>query len=165
MKWYNNDMEIYKEIRAFYIKVQRPAAVDSKKMREALWSLSREINVCSIDIKNDEILIHSKIEFSPENWDASIRYLKYAILLFKKKYGYIVIRKVTASPDGLKTVLEGYKVTKRGIYNADIPGSKSFIDDLVRFSGRNKILQIADSIENILTSIDDPKKETGNEEL
>ncbi len=158
-------MEIYKEIRAFYIKLQRPIAVDRKKMIQALWNLSKEVHICSIDVKNDEILIHSKIEFSPESWDVSLRYLKYVMLLFKKKYGYIILRKISAFPDGLKTDLESYKVTKRGIYNADIPGSKSFIDDILRFSGSNKSLQIIDPIKDVKASIEDSNKKTENEEL
>lgn len=158
-------MEIYKEIRAFYIKLPRAAAVDSKKITEALWSLSKGISICSIDIKNDEILIHSEIEFSLENWDASVRYLKYAILLFKKKYGYIIIRRVLASSDGLKVELNGYKITKRGIYNSEIPSSKCFIEDMIRFSGRNKSIQLADTMSNILKQIDNTDKKTDKEEL
>jgi len=157
-------MEIYKEIRAFYIKLPRTAVLDSKKIAEALWSLSKEVRISSIEINNDEILIHSDIEFSLKNWDASVRYLKYAILLFKKKYGYIIMRKVSASREGLKTELESYKITNRGIYNAEIPGSKGFVDDIVRFSGRNKSLQFADAMGNISSPTEEPEQETDSEE-
>ncbi len=158
-------MELYKEIRAFYIKMPRPISADSHKIIEALWSMSKDIRICSIDIKNDEILIHSEIEFSLENWEASVRYLKCAILLFKKKYGYIIIRKVSASKEGLKTGLESYKVTKRGVYNSELSGPKCFIEDILKFSGRNKSLQFADAMGKIFSSIEEPDKEKDNEEL
>lgn len=156
-------MEIYKEIRAFYIKLPKTARVDTKKMIADLWSLSKEIHICSIEVQDDGIQIHSEIEFSPETWEASVRYLKCAILLFRKKYGYLIIRKVLASPNSLKTELESYKVTKRGIYNADIPDCKSFIDDILRFSGSNKSL-LSDTLDDILIHIDDSDIEKENEE-
>lgn len=165
VKWYNNFMEIQREIRAFYIKLPRPITHTSQKLIEALWNLSKGIHIISIDIQNDEILIHSEVEFSFENWDASVKYLKSIILLLKKKYAYIIVRRVIASKNGLKTELEGYKITKRGVYLSDLPDCPGLIEDALRFSGRNKGLQFADSMENIFKSIEEQDKETDSEEF
>lgn len=158
-------MEIQREIRAFYIKLPSPITTPSQKIIEALWSLSKGAHISSIDINNNEILIHSEAEFSFENWNASIKYLKSILLLLKKKYAYIIIRKVIASKNGLKTELESYKITKRGVYLSDLPDSPYLIEDALRFSGRNKGLQLADSMGNIFKSIEDQDKETDSEEF
>lgn len=157
-------MEIQREIRAFYIKLPRPITHTSQKLIEALWSLSKGMHIISIDINNDEILIHSDVEFSFKNWDISIKYLKSIILLLNKKYAYIIVRRVIASKNGLKTELEGYKVTKRGVYLSELPDSPGLIEDALRFCGRNKGLQFADSIGNIFKSIEEPDKEADGEE-
>lgn len=158
-------MEIYREIRAFYIRLPRPITHTSQKLIEALWSLSKGIHIISIDIQNDEILIHSEVEFSFENWEASVRYLKAIILLLKKKYGYIIMRRVIASKNGLRTELEGYKVTKRGVYLSELPDSPGLIEDALKFSGGNKRLEFTDSMGNIFKSIEDPEKEADGEEF
>ncbi len=158
-------MEIQREIRAFYIKLPSPINTPSQKIIEALWSLSKGVHISSIDISDNEIFIHSEVEFSFENWNAAIKYLKSIISLLKKKYAYIIIRRVIASKNGLKTDLEGYKVTKRGVYLSDLPDSPVLIEDALRFSGRNKGLQLADSMGNIFKSIEDQDKETDSEEF
>ncbi len=158
-------MEIYREIRAFYIKLPTPITSAHQKISEALWSLSRGVHISSIEINNNEILIHSEVEFSFENWEACVRYLKSILLLLKKKYGYIIIRRIIASKNILKTQLEGYKITKRGVYLADLPDAPYLIEDATRFSGRNKSLQFADSMSKILRTIDEQGKEVDGEEF
>lgn len=135
-----------------------------QKISEALWSLSRGLHISSIEISNNEIIIHSEVEFSFENWEACVKYLKSILLLLKKKYGYIIIRRIKASKKGLKTDLEGYKITKRGIYLSDLPDAPYLIEDAIRFSGRNKGLQFADSMNKIFKTIEEQNIETDIEE-
>ncbi len=153
-------MEIQREIRGFYIKLSSPInAPPAPKIIEALWSLSNGVSISSIDINKDEIFIHSEADFSFENWDASVKYLKSVILLLRKKYGYIIIRRVIASKNKLRTELESYKITKRGVYLSELPNSPEIINDALRFSGRNKRLQFTEFIANIFRTIDDQDKE------
>lgn len=153
-------MEIQREIRGFYIKLATPISPPpTPKIVEALWSLSFGVPISSIDINKDEIFIHSEGEFSFENWDASVKYLKSVISLLSKKYGYIIIRRVIASKTKLRTELEAYKITKRGVYLSELPNSPEIINDALRFSGRNKRLQFKEFIANIFKTMDDQDKE------
>ncbi|MFZ5997701.1 MAG: hypothetical protein ACOYW7_09470 [Nitrospirota bacterium] len=157
-------MELYREIRAFYIKLPYPYRKVSQDIIDSLWNLSRDIAVSAIDINREsEVLIHSEIEFSLESWNEAITYLRSAIGLLNVKNGYIAVRKVLASANNLTTEIEGYKVTKRGVYNAELPESPDFIEDLIRLSGRNKRLQQIDAMEKLFRFIEEQEKD-GSEE-
>ncbi|MCX8030281.1 MAG: hypothetical protein N3A59_01705 [Thermodesulfovibrionales bacterium] len=158
-------MEISREIRAFYIKLPTPSVAIKQKISNALWSLARGLHICTIEINNNEILIHSEVEFSIDNWEASVKYLKSILSLLHKKSGYIIIRKIKFTQNSLKTDLESYKITKRGIYLSDPPDSPLFIADLIKFSGRNKTIQFVDSLSKILKAIENNPKERDFEEL
>jgi hypothetical protein len=152
-------MELYREIRAFYIKLPYPYRTISQDMVNGLWNLSRELAICAIDInKKNEVLMHSEIEFSLENWNNTIRYLRSAINLLNSKSGYMVIRKVSAARNALKTEIESYKVTKRGVYNAELPESSDFLEDIIRFSGRNKKIQQIEAMEKLFKYIEEQEK-------
>lgn len=158
-------MELYREIRAFYIKLQYPHKTINHDIVDGLWNLSRELAICAIDIsKKSEVLIHSEIEFSLENWNNTIRYLRSAINLLNSKSGYMVIRKVSALRNALKTEIESYKVTKRGVYNADLPESPDFLEDIMRFSGGNKKLQQIEAMEKLFRFIEEQEKNEDKKE-
>lgn len=155
---------MYREIRAFYIKLPYPYRKVSQDIIDGLWNLSRDIAVSAIDINREsEVLIHSEIEFSLESWNEAITYLRSAIGLLNVKNGYIAVRKVLASANSLTTEIEAYKVTKRGVYNAELPESPDFIEDLIRLSGRNKRLQQIDAMEKLFRFIEEQEKD-GSEE-
>ncbi len=158
-------MELYREIRAFYIKLPYSYRTISQDIVDGLWNLSRELAICAIDInKKSEVLIHSEIEFSLENWNNTIRYLRSAINLLNSKSGYMVIRKVSASRSALKTEIECYKVTKRGVYNTDLPESPDFLEDIMRFSGGNKKLQQIEAMEKLFRFIEEQEKNEDKKE-
>jgi hypothetical protein len=158
-------MELYREIRGFYIKLPYSYRTISQDTVDGIWNLSRELAICAIDInKKCEALIHSEIEFSLENWNNSIRYLRSAINLLSSKNGHIVIRKVSVSLNALKTEIESYKVTKRGVYNTDLPESPDFLEDIMRFSGRNKRLQQIKAMEKLFRFIEEQEKNEDKKE-
>lgn len=158
-------MELFREIRAFYIKLPYSYREISQEIVDSLWNLSRDISICTIDInKNSEILIHSEIEFSLESWNEGINYLRSVITLLNVKNGYVAVRKVVASPVAVRTEVEGYKVTKRGVYNADLPEAPDFMEDIIRLSGRNKRLQQMNSIEKLFRFIEGQEKDKSNDD-
>ncbi len=158
-------MELHREIRAFYIKPPCSHKDINQEVIDSLWNLSRDVSISAIDIsKNGEVFIHSEIEFSLESWNSAISYLRSVISLLNVKNGYIAIRKVLASANALKTEIEGYKVTKRGVYNAELPESPDFLEDLVKLSGRNKRLQQLSSMEKLFRFIEEQEKDTPEEE-
>ncbi len=158
-------MELFREIRAFYIKMPCAYNKISQDITDRLWNLSRNISISTIDISRDnEVLIHAEIEFSLESWNSAIEYLRSAIDLLNVKNGNIAIRKIIASGGALKTEIEGYKVTRRGVYNAEMPESPDFIEDIIRFSGRNKKLQQIDAMEKLFRFIEEQEKDSGEED-
>ncbi|MBI3592714.1 MAG: hypothetical protein HY099_04450 [Nitrospirae bacterium] len=158
-------MELYREIRAFFVKLPYPYRDVSQNIIDSLWNLSRELSVCAIDInKEDEVLIHLEIEFSLENWNEAINYLRATIATLNVKNGHIAVRKVVASENALKTEIECYKVTKRGVYNAELPEAPDFIEDVIRFSGRNKRLQQIDAMEKLFRFIEEQEKDGSDDE-
>jgi hypothetical protein len=70
----------------------------------------------------------------------------------------MVIRKVSAARNALKTEIESYKVTKRGVYNAELPESSDFLEDIIRFSGRNKKIQQIEAMEKLFKYIEEQEK-------
>jgi hypothetical protein len=162
--WYNGQMELYREIRAFYIKLPYSYKEINHDIVDGLWNLSRNISVSAIDInKIDEVFIHSEIEFSLANWNDAINYLRSIISLLNAKSGYLIVRKVVFLNNRLKTEIEGYKITRRGVYNSELPESPDFIEDMIRLSGRNKRLQQIDAMEKLFRFIDEQKKEDEEE--
>ncbi|MCX7914480.1 MAG: hypothetical protein N2511_07840 [Thermodesulfovibrionales bacterium] len=147
-------MLLYKEIRVLYIKFPAPINAFSLKVIKVLWELPKEIPISFIDIYKNEIFVHTEAEFTQRNWDASVGYMRMMLQLFNKKSGFIVIRKISASRSHLKTRLESYKVTTRGVYLSELPNSPELIEDALRFSGRNKRLQFDDFIANIIGRTD-----------
>jgi hypothetical protein len=158
-------MELFREIRAFYIKLPYECDKISQDITDRLWNLSKDNTISTIDIsKENEVLIHVEIDFSLENWNEAIVYLRSAIDLLNVKNGYVAVRKIVATGNALKTEIEGYKVTKRGVYNAEMPESPDFIEDIIRFSGRNKKLQQIDAMEKLFRFIEEQEKDNGDEE-
>ncbi|MGD0281140.1 MAG: hypothetical protein ABSB95_02115 [Dissulfurispiraceae bacterium] len=158
-------MELFREIRAFYIKMPCAYNKISQDITDRLWNLSKNSSISTIDISRDnEVLIHAEIEFSLESWNSAIEYLRSAIDLLNVKNGHIAIRKIIASGAALKTEIEGYKVTRRGVYNAEMPESPDFIEDIIRFSGRNKKLQQIDAMEKLFRFIEEQEKDGGEED-
>ena len=153
-------MELFREIRAFYIKLPYACTKIGQDIIDKLWDLSKDNAISTIDIsKENEVLIHAEIDFSLESWNSAIEYLRSAIALLNVKNGYIAVRKIIASSYALKTEIEGYKVTRRGVYNAEMPESPDFIEDIIRFSGRNKKLQQIDAIEKLFRFIEEQEKD------
>jgi len=158
-------MELFREIRAYYIKLPYACNKIGQDISDRLWNLSKYNSVSSIDVsKENEILIHAEADFSLESWNEAISYLRSAISLLNVKNGYIAVRKIVASETGLKTEIEGYKVTKRGVYNAEMPESPDFIEDIIRLSGRNKKLQQIDAMEKLFRFIEEQEKDGVDEE-
>lgn len=154
-------MEIYREIRAFYIKLPYSSKTMTQDVVESLWNLSGELGVNTIDINtNSEILIHSDIEFSLSSWNEAVKYMRAAISLFNVKSGYLLTRKIVALKDLVSTQVEGYKITKRGVYNAELPESPDFIEDVIMLSGRNKKLQQMDAVEKLFRHLEEQDKDT-----
>ncbi|NTU43370.1 MAG: hypothetical protein HGA78_10080 [Nitrospirales bacterium] len=154
-------MELHREIRAFTIKVstRRSGEPLQEETRVGLWELSHDIPITSIETKKDEeIIFHSDMEFSLANWDNAIAFLRSTLSLLKVKRGYIFVRKIIGSPDSLKTEIETYKVTKRGVYYTDPSGSPELLKDIMRFSGRNKRLRQAEHQGNLDTMRDKGEK-------
>lgn len=153
-------MELFREIRAFYIKLPYSYRDADQETVNGLWKISAELPINAIDINiNDEVLIHSEIEFSLSNWNEAITYLRSAFNSLGAKSGYLIVRKVAALTGVLKTELEGYKVTKRGVYNSGLPESSDFILDVMRFSGRNKRLQQIEAMEKLFRFIEEKEKD------
>ncbi|MCL5062761.1 MAG: hypothetical protein M1443_06080 [Nitrospirae bacterium] len=153
-------MELYREIRAFYIKLPYSYRDITQEIVDSIWNLSREFSINAIDInKNNEVLIHSDIEFSLASWNDAVRYLRSVTSLLKVKSGYLLVRKVIALKNSVRTELEGYKVTKRGVYNSEMPESPDFIEDVIRLSGRNKKLQQMDAMEKLFRFIEEQEKD------
>lgn len=158
-------MELYREIRAFFVKLPYSYRDINQEIVDSLWNLSRDISISAIDInKNNEVLIHAEIEFSLERWDDAINYLRSVISLLHVKNGFIAIRKIIASPSAVKTEIEGYKVTKRGVYNSELPEAPDFIEDIIKLSGRNKRLQQLSSMEKLFRFIEEQEKDNKDEE-
>ncbi|MBT9139224.1 MAG: hypothetical protein DDT31_01805 [Syntrophomonadaceae bacterium] len=80
------------------------------------------------------------------------------------KSGYLLVRKVIALKNSVGTELEGYKVTKRGVYNAEMPESPDFMEDVIRLSGRNKKLQQIDAMEKLFRFIEEQEKDKDKED-
>ncbi|HEX8948159.1 MAG TPA: hypothetical protein VF790_04305 [Dissulfurispiraceae bacterium] len=157
-------MELYREIRAFYIKLPYSYKEITQDVIDNLWNLSRELPISAIDInKNDEILMHAEMEFSLEHWNEVINYLRSSIALLNVKNGYIAVRKIIASSSAVKTEIEGYKVTKRGVYNSELPESPDFLEDIIKLSGRNKRLQQLSSMEKLFRFIEEQEKDKDEE--
>lgn len=161
-------MELHREIRAFYVKLPISNKTSAQDIVDSLWSISRELPIIEINInintnKIREVLIHSEIEFSLENWTTSIKYLRSAIDLLNAKSGYLIARKIIASKNHISTETEGYKITKRGVYNAELPESPDFIEDVIRFSGRNRRLKQIDAMKKFLEFIKDQENDKENE--
>jgi len=158
-------MELFREIRAFYIKLPYSCDKSCQDITDRLWNLSLNNSISTIDISNEnEVLIHAKIDFSLESWNEAIDFLRSSIALLNLKNGYIAVRKIIGSKDALKTEIEGYKVTRRGVYNAEMPESPDFIEDIIRFSGRNKKLQQIDAMEKLFRFIEEQDNESVDEE-
>ena len=158
-------MELFREIRAFYIRLPYEYKKISQDLTDRLWNLARENSISTIDItKENEVLIHAEIDFSLENWNDAISYLRSAIAILNVKNGYIAVRKIEASDSALKTEIEGYKVTNRGVYNAEMPESPDFIEDIIRLSGRNKKLQQIDAMEKLFRFIEEQEKDGRDDE-
>jgi hypothetical protein len=157
-------MEFNREIRAFFIKLPYSYREISQDIIDSIWNLSRDLSISAIDInKSGEVLIHAEMEFSLETWNEAIRYLRSALALLNVKNGFIAVRKVIATAQSVKTEIEGYKVTKRGVYNADLPESPDFLEDIVRFSGRNKRLQQIDAMEKLFRFIEEQEKDSSDD--
>jgi len=158
-------MELHREIRAFYIKLPYSYKDITPDIVDSLWDLSKDLAINVIDIsKNSEVLIHSDIEFSLANWNEAVGYLRSVTTLLNAKSGYLLVRKIIGLKNSVRTELEGYKVTKRGVYNAEMPESPDFIEDTIRFSGRNKKLQQIDAMEKLFRFIEEQKKDKDNED-
>lgn len=158
-------MELHREIRAFYIKLPYSYRDINQDIVDSLWNISKELAINSIDINRDnEVLVHSDIEFSLANWNDAIKYLRAVTSLLNAKSGYLLVRKVIVLKDFVRTELECYKVTKRGVYNAEIPESPDFIEDLIRLSGRNKKLQQIDAMEKLFRFIEEKEKDKNSED-
>lgn len=141
-------MELYREIRGFYSKIPRNYKMPDRLIVDQVIEVSEEFPIITIDINGEkELLIHSDLEFSLENWNEAIKYLRNLLEMFDLKYGYVLIRKVIGTKNSIRTEVESYKITKRGVYNAELPESPDFIEDLIRFSGRVKYLKLVDGIE------------------
>lgn len=154
-------MELFREIRAFYIKLPYSYKAVDQEMIDGLWKMSAELPVSTIDIAiGDEVLIHSEIEFSLSNWNEAITYLRSALNTLGAKSGYLIVRKVAAITGSLKTEIEGYKVTKRGVYNSELPESTDFIMDIMKFSGRNKRFQQMDAMGKLFRFIEEKEKDS-----
>jgi hypothetical protein len=135
-------MELYREIRGFYSKIPKNCRMPNRLIADQIFELSEEVPIITIDInKERELMIHSNLEFSLENWNEAIKYLRNIIETLDLKYGYLLIRKVIGTKNSIRTEVESYKVTKRGVYNAEFPESPDFIEDLVRYCGRVKYLK------------------------
>ncbi len=158
-------MELFREIRAFYIKLPYSYRTVDQEIVDDLWKMSIALPINAIDITiNDEALIHSEIEFSLANWNEVITYLRSALNALGAKSGYLIVRKVTALTGSLKTEIEGYKVTKRGVYNSGLPESADFIMDVMRFSGRNKRFQQIDAMGKLFRFIEEKEKDNDKAE-
>lgn len=158
-------MELSREIRAFYVKPANLHRTVTQDIVDSLWDLSRDIPVVSIDLGADsEIMIHSALEFSLENWNDAVRYLRSVMSLLDVKSGYLAVRKIMASPDALKTEVEGYKVTRRGIYNVELPERPDFIEDVIRLSGASKKIQQIDVMEKLFRFIEEQENNKEGEE-
>jgi hypothetical protein len=157
-------MELHREIRAFYVKLPYSYNEVGQDIVDSLWTLSRKLPVSAIDIsKKDEVLIHSEIEFSLENWNDAIKYLRSVMMVLNVKSGYLAVRKIVAFKGCLRTEAEGYKITKRGVYNTELPDSSEFVGDVIRYSGRNKRLQQIDAMEKLFRFIEEHEKDKGPE--
>lgn len=140
-------MELYREIRAFYSKISKNYKIPDRLIIDQVFDASEEFPIVTIDInKERELLIHSDLEFSLENWNEAIKFLRNILEMFDLKYGYLFIRKVIGTKNSIRTEIESYKITKRGVYNAELPESPDFIEDLIRFSGRIKQLRYLEGI-------------------
>lgn len=158
-------MELQREIRAFYIKLPYFYREITQETVDNLWGMSKELSINAIDInKNNEALIHSDIEFSLANWNDAVKYLRAITSLLNVKSGYLLVRKVIALKNSVGTELEGYKVTKRGVYNAEMPESPDFMEDVIRLSGRNKKLQQIDAMEKLFRFIEEQEKDKDKED-
>lgn len=158
-------MELQREIRAFYVKTTNTRRPATQEIIDSLWELSRDFPVVAIDLGPDyEVMIHAALDFSLESWNDAVRYLKSVMSLLDVKSGYIAVRKITASADALKTEIEAYKVTRRGIYNVELPERPDFIEDIIRFSGSNKKLQQIDVMEKLFRFIEEQENNKEGEE-
>jgi hypothetical protein len=158
-------MQLHREIRAFYVKLPNSYKNHNQDTVDSLWDISRNLPIIAIDInisKIREVLIHSEMEFSLENWNTSIRYLRSVIDLLSAKSGYLIVRKIIASKSHISTEVEGYKITKRGVYNAELPESPDFIEEVIRFSGRNKRLQQIDAMKKLFRFIKEQENDKEN---
>lgn len=148
-------MELHREIRAFYIKLPQNGQSVTQEIIDNLWNLSRDIPVIATDIGSDhEVMIHSAFEFTLESWNNALRFLRSAMSVLNAKSGYLAVRKIIITADALKTEIEGYKVTKRGVYNIELTGPADFIEDIIRFSGNNKRLQQIGAMEKLFRFIE-----------
>jgi hypothetical protein len=158
-------MQLHREIRAFYVKLPNSYKNHNQDTVDSLWDISRNLPIIAIDINISrirEVLIHSEMEFSLENWNTSIRYLRSVIDLLSAKSGYLIVRKIIASKSHISTEVEGYKITKRGVYNAELPESPDFIEEVIRFSGRNKRLQQIDAMKKLFRFIKEQENDKEN---
>jgi hypothetical protein len=143
-------MELYREIRGFYTKLTNSDKKLYRAIIDQVIDISEDFPIITVDInKEKELLIHSELEFSLENWNDAIKYLRNLIDFLDLKYGYLFIRKVIATKNSIRTEIESYKITKRGVYNAELPESPDFIEDLIRFSGKVKYLKQIDDMERL----------------
>lgn len=149
-------MELYREIRGFYTKLTISDRKIQRAIIDQIVDISEDFPIITVDINNEkELLIHSELDFSLENWNEAIKYLRNVLDLLDLKYGYLFIRKVIATKNNIRTELECYKITKRGVYNAELPESPDFIEDLLRFSGRVKYLKQIEDIERLRINNED----------
>ncbi|MBF0328533.1 MAG: hypothetical protein HQL10_05210 [Nitrospirae bacterium] len=147
-------MELHREIRALYIKTSAEGSPATQETVDGLWRLAAEIPLVAIDMGDSgDIVLHCAFEFSLDSWNTSMRALRTAMSLLRTKTGYLAVRKVLGSEDALKTDLEWYKVTKRGIYNVDLSDPADIIEDLVRYSGNNKRHQQIGALEKLFRFI------------
>lgn len=147
-------MELHREIRALYIKTSPENSSVTQETIDGLWKLASEIPLVAIDMDGGgDIVLHCAFEFSLDSWNTSMRALRTAMSLLRTKTGYLAVRKVLASTDTLKTDLEWYKVTRRGIYNVDLSDPADIIEDLVRYSGNNKRHQQIGALEKLFRFI------------
>ncbi|MFA5353315.1 MAG: hypothetical protein WC291_03730 [Thermodesulfovibrionales bacterium] len=146
-------MELYREIRAFTVKSPRRSSAGTPLTQDILGGIreiSQGLPISSIETKEDgELILHADLEFSLANWDNAVSFLRSVLSFMKLKRGYLIVRKISGSADSLKTEIEAYKVTKRGVYYTDFSGPADLLEDVMRFSGRNKRLQKMDSMGNI----------------
>ncbi len=157
-------MELYREIRAFAVKLprQKPGDPDRQDLQRELRELSNGLPVSDITVGADgEVVFHAEMDFSLVSWDNAVTFLRSVISFLKLKRGFLFVRKISGDADSLKTEIEAYKVTKRGVYYTEPDGSSWLLEDIMRFSGRNKRLLRTESMGNLLKGENNRENEAG----